>query len=91
MVTLEGIQNQRFVCLGDLEVGEAAAVGKVEFRHHGLHGKTGQLRIHLNIYRLVGLHTDDKFVARDVLEDTRCHVAELDTDLGLLLVEGWSS
>ena len=88
MITLESIQDQRFVCLGDFEVGEAAAVSEVKFRHNGLHGKTGQLRVHLDVYRLVGLHTNDKFVARNVLEDTGCHVAELNTDLSLLLIQG---
>jgi len=88
VIALEGIQDQGLVGLGDLEVGEAAAVGQVQLGHHRLHGQTGQLRVHLNVDGLVGLDTDDQLVTRDILEDTRGDVLELDTDLGLLLVQG---
>lgn len=88
VVTLEGVEDQRLVSLGDLKVGKAAAVGEVKLGDNGLHGETGQLGVHLGVDRLVGLHTDDKLVTRNVLEDTGGHVTELDTDLGLLLVEG---
>lgn len=87
VIALEGIQDQRLVSLGDLEVGEAAAVGQVQLGHHRLHGQTGQLGIHLDVDGLVGLHADDQLVTGDVLEDTGGDVAELDPDLRLLLVE----
>jgi hypothetical protein len=90
VVALEGIQNQGFVGLGDLEVGEATAVGQVQLGDHRLHGETGQLGVHLDIDGLVGLNTDDKLVTGDVLEDTGSDVLELDADLGLLLVQGLS-
>ena len=34
------------------------------------------------------MDTDHEFVARDILEDAGGYVAELDTNFGLLLVEG---
>lgn len=49
VVTLESIQDQRFIGFGDLEVGEAAAVGEIQLSDHGLHGKSGKLRVHLNV------------------------------------------
>lgn len=88
VVTLEGIQDQGLVGLGDLEVGEAAAVGQVQLGHHRLHRQTGQLGVHLDVDGLVGLDTDDKLVTGDILEDTGGDVAELDANLGLLLVQG---
>lgn len=76
MVALEGIEDKRFVGLGDLEVGEAAAVGEVEFGHDGLHAETRLLGVHLDVDGFVGLDADDDFVAGDVLEDTGGDVLE---------------
>lgn len=89
VVTLQCVKDQRLVGLGDLEVGEATAVGEIELGNDGLHGETGELGVHLDVDRLVGLDTDDQFVAGDVLEDTGCDVTELNADLSLLFVEGW--
>ena len=89
VVALEGVQDQGLVGLGDLEVGEAAAVSQVQLGHHRLHGQTRQLGVHLDVDGLVGLDTDNQLVAGNVLEDTRGNVLELDADFGLLLVEGW--
>lgn len=88
VVALEGVQDQGLVGLGDLEVGEAAAVGQVQLGHHRLHGQTGKLGVHLDVDGLVGLDTDDQLVAGNVLENTRGHILELNADLSLLLVEG---
>lgn len=91
VVTLEGIQNQGLVCLGNLEVGEATAVGQVQLGHHRLHRQTGQFRVHLNVNRFIGLNPNDELVAGNVLEDARGDVAELDPNFGLLLVQGCDS
>lgn len=90
VVALESIEDKRFVGLGDLQVGEAAAVGKVELGDNSLHGKTRKLGVHLDVDRLVGLDSDNKFISGDVLEDSRSDILELNTDFGLLLVEGCS-
>lgn len=91
VVTLQGIQDQGLVRLGDLEVGETTAVGQVQLGDDGLHGQTGELGVHLDVDGFVGLNTDDELVTRNVLEDARGNVAELDTDLRLLFVQGCSS
>lgn len=88
VVALQSIQDQRLVGFGDLEVGEAAAVGEVELSHNRLHGQARQLGVHLDVHGLVGLDADNELVARDVLENSGGNVTELDTDLGLLLVQG---
>lgn len=88
VVALESIKDKRFVGLRDLQVGEAAAVGKVELGDNSLHGKTRKLGVHLDVDRLVGLHSDNKLVSGNVLEDSRSDILELNTDFGLLLVEG---
>jgi hypothetical protein len=88
VVTLQGVENKRFVGLGNLQVREAAAVGEIQLGNHGLHAQARELRVHLNVHALVGLDADNKLVAGNVLENARGDVLELDTDLGLLLVEG---
>lgn len=90
VITLESIEDKRFVGLGDLQVGEASAVGKIELGDNSLHGKTRKLGVHLDVDRLVGLDSDNKLVSGDVLEDSRSDILELNTDFGLLLVEGCS-
>ena len=90
VVALQCVENERFVCLGDLQVGESPSVGKVKFCDNSLHAETGQLGVHLNVNTLVGLHSDDKLVSWNVLEDTRGDILELDANLGLLLVQGLS-
>ncbi len=88
VVTLESIQDQRLIRFGDLEVGEAAAVGEIQLSDHGLHGESGKLRVHLDVNRLVRLDSDNQLVARDVLEDAGGYITELNADFGLLLIQG---
>lgn len=87
MVSFQSIQNQTFIRLGDLEVGEASPVSQVELCDHGLHRQARQFRVHLEIDRLVGLNADDELISWNVLEDARGHILELNPNLGLLLVE----
>lgn len=88
MITLQAVENERLVRLGDLEVGEASPVGEVELGDDGLHAQAGELRVHLDIDTLVGLNAHDELVARNVLENARCNVLELHADFSLLLVQG---
>jgi hypothetical protein len=89
VVTLQSIQNQGLVSLGDLEIGETTAVGKVKLRNDCLHRETGKLGVHLDVDRLVRLYSDDELVSGNVLEDAGGDVLELDSDFGLLFVQGW--
>lgn len=89
VVALQGVQNQRLVRFGDLEVREATAVGQIEFRDNCLHRQTGKFGVHLDIDGLVGLHSNDELVSGNVLENARRDVLELDANLRLLLVKGW--
>jgi hypothetical protein len=88
VVALESVKDKGLVGFGDLQVGEAAAVREVQLGHDSLHGKTRKLGVHFDVDGLVGLHSDDKLVSGNVLEDSRGDVLELDTDFGFLLVEG---
>lgn len=90
VVTLQRIQDQRLVCFGDLQIGESPSVREIELSDDSLHAETRQLRVHLNIDTLVGLHADDQLISWDVLEDARGHVLELNANLCLLLVESLS-
>lgn len=88
VVALERVKDERLVGLGDLEVGEATAVRQVELCDDGLHAEAGQLRVHLDIHALVGLHADNQLITWDILKNARRDILELDADFGLLLVEG---
>lgn len=90
VVPLERIEDQRLVGLWDLQIREAAAVSQVKLSHNSLHRQTRELGIHLDVDGLVGLDTDNKLISGNVLEDTRSDILELDTDLSLLLVEGYA-
>ena len=91
VVALEGIENEGFVGLGNLQVREAATVGEIQLGNHGLHAQARELRVHLDVHTLVGLDADDKLVAGNVLENARGDILELNADLSLLLVEGLAS
>ena len=88
MVALQGVEDQGFVSFGDLEVGESTAVGQVELGDNGLHAQAGELGVHFDVDRFVGLDPDDELVPGDVLEDAGCDISELDADFGFLLIEG---
>ena len=87
MVALQAVKDERLVGLGDLEVREPSPIGKIELGNHRLHAEAGKLRVHLNVDTLVGLNAHNKLIARNVLEDARRNILELDADLSLLLVK----
>jgi hypothetical protein len=70
VVTLQRIENERFVGFGNLEVRESPSVSQVKLCDDSLHAQTGELGVHLNVHTLVGLDADDELIARDVLENT---------------------
>lgn len=88
MVSLERVQDERFVCLGNLGVRESPLVRQVHLGWHGARDQTGGLDVHLDVHGFAGLDSDDQFVARDVSEDARSHVFVLNTDLDLRFVQG---
>lgn len=91
LITLQAVEDKRLVGLGDLEIRESAAVGKIELCDDSLHAQAGELGVHLDVNTLIGLDAHDKFVSGNILKNTRCDVLELNSDLGLLLIESLSS
>lgn len=87
VIAFQRIQDERFVCFRDLEIGEAATIGEVELCHNGLHTQTRQFRVHLDIHRFVRLYPDNEFIPWDILEYAGRDVLELYSDFRLLLVE----
>lgn len=90
MIALQAVEHKRLVRLRDLEVRESASVGEVEFSDYSLGAEAGKLRVHLDVDTLVGLDAHNKLVSGNVLEDAGCDIFELDSDLRLLLVEGFA-
>lgn len=91
MVAFQSVKNESFVGLRDLKITEATPIGKIKLSNSGLHAKAWKLGVHFNINALIWLDANDELVSRDVLEDTTGDVLELDSNFGLLLVQGWYS
>jgi hypothetical protein len=89
MVALESIKDERLVRFWNLEIGEASAVGEVKLGLHRVHAQAWELAVHLDIYRLIWLDSDDELIARDASKDSRDDVLELNSDLRLLFVESY--
>lgn len=89
MIALERIENKRLIGLGNLEIGEAAAVGEIKLGHDSLHTQAWKLRVHLDVYTFIRLYADDKLVAGNVCEYATGNVLELDPNLGLLLIQSY--
>ena len=90
MVTLERVEDERLVRLGDLIIGEPSLVRQVHFGGERACVEAGCLGIHLQVHGLGGLDAEDELVARDVFEDTLTDVLELDPHFHLGFVQGCS-
>ena len=90
MVTLECVENEGLVRLGDVHVREAALVRQVHLGRDRARVEAGRLRVQLEVHRLGGLDAEHELVPGDVLEDTLRDVLELDADLDLGLVQRWT-
>ena len=88
MIPLEGVKDQRLVCLGDLDIRKSTSVCKVKFGDNSLHTQTWEFRIHFDIHGLIWLHADHKLVAWDILEDARGNIFELNANFRLLFIQG---
>ena len=42
MITFQSVKDEGFICFGNLEIREAAAVGQVKLGSDGLHAQSGQ-------------------------------------------------
>lgn len=91
VVALQSIKDESLVRLWDLQVAETSSVCEVELSDGSLHAQSWQLAVHLDVYTLVWLDTDDELVSWDILEDSAGDVLELNADLGLLLVQSLTS
>lgn len=89
MVALQGIQDQSFIRLRDLEITEPTPVGKIELSHGRLHAKTWKFGVHLDVDTLVGLDADNKLITRNVLENSAGNILELNSNLRLLFIQSF--
>lgn len=89
MVTLQSIQDQSLIRLGDLEITEATPIGKIKLSHGRLHTKTRKLGVHLDVDTLVGLDADDKLITRNVLENSAGNILELNSNFRLLFIQSF--
>lgn len=88
VVTFQGVQNKRFISLGDLCIGESSLVRQIHLRRHSTGVQAGGFGVQFEVHGLGGLDADDQFVAGDVLEDALCDVFELDADFDFGFVQG---
>ena len=87
MVTLQRVQDQAFVRLGDLRVRESLLVGQVHLSWDRERAQTGGLRVELQVNGFGRLNSHDELITADVGEDALCDVLELDPDIDLGFVE----
>ena len=83
VITLESVKDQCLVGLWDLGIGESVLVCQVELSGDGTCLETWNLGVHLHVYGLVGLNSEDKLVTANVVEDTSSDILELNSDLYL--------
>jgi hypothetical protein len=88
VITLDSIQDERFIRLGNLRIGESVLVRKVEVGGNGVERKSWRLYVHLHVDCFVWLDTEDDLVSHKIRKDTLGGILELYTDLDLGLVEG---
>ena len=88
MISLESVQNERFVCLRDLSFRESSLVRQVHLSGDRPGNQTRRFGVHLQVDRLRRLDTDNKFVTTDILKDNLRYILVLNTDLYLGLVKG---
>lgn len=88
LVSLENVENQSFVGVGDVGGSVALGIREVELGNGGVVGVAGGLDHHFHVDGFVGLDADDEFVAGERgVEVVAGYVAELDTDVDFLVVE----
>ena len=87
MIPLQRIQDEGLIRFRDDQITETPAVSEVELCNCCLHAETREFRVHLDVNTLIGLDTNDEFIAGNVLKYAACDILELDANLGLLLIE----
>lgn len=91
VIALERVEDERLVSLGDLVVHESPLVRQVHLDRQSARVQTGRLGVQLQVHGFGGLDANDELVARDVLEDTRSDVLELNPHFHLGVVQGFKS
>ena len=87
MITLQRVENQTVVRLGNLGLCEPLLVRQVHLRGDSSGVQSRRLSVEFQVYRFRGLDTDDEFVPGDILEDTLGNIFELNSDLYLGFIE----
>jgi hypothetical protein len=89
VIALEGVKDERLVRLGDLVVRETPLVRQVHLGRHSARVQTGHLGVQLQVHGFGGLNAQDELVARDVLENTRGDVLELNPHFHLGVIHSF--
>lgn len=90
VVSLERIEDERLVRLGDFSLCESLLVGEVKFDGDGTCSESGRFGVHLHVDCFGGLDPEHKLVSGNIVEDALDGVLELDSDFDFTLVECWS-
>lgn len=91
MITLQRVQDQALVSLGDLRVREPPLVGQVHLRRDSACLETRSLGVELEVHSFSRLDAHDELVPADILEDALGDVFELNTDLDLGFIQRYYS
>lgn len=88
MVTFQGVQDQSFIGLRNVSVGETPLVSEIHFGGDGPSIKTRLLGVELHVDGFGRLYAKNELVTGDVLEDTLSDILVLDTNFHFGFVQG---
>jgi hypothetical protein len=73
---------------GERDRGQKLGEGKGEthLSRCSTHCQSREFSVHFHIHRLIRLYANNKFIARDILEDTTSNIIELDSNFRFLFV-----
>ena len=89
MIALDRVEDERLVRFGNLWVRKSPLVCQIHLGRYRAHLQTWLLGVQLQIHGLGGLNAQDELVARDVLEDARGGLLELNPHFHLAVIQGF--
>ena len=89
MITLERIQDQRFICLGNLGLCESLLVSQVHVDRYGSSLESWQFRVHFHVDCFGGLDAEDELITCDIGKYPLDDVFVLDANLDFGFVQGY--
>ena len=89
VVPFQSVQDQGLISLRDVNIPESTLVRQVHVHGDRLGIQPRSFCVQFQIHRLRWLNANHELVSRNVFEDSRSDILELDSDLDLGLIQSW--